>query len=116
LAIAPSLDHHHRSIGAWQESSHGIHPSACLRLTTNLTDEIRARSEGREITDADQATFHAAEQGEVEALEALKGTAPQTIAGARAAIEYLVKIDDGVDPDLSCTFLETMLNSPLLAN
>jgi hypothetical protein len=45
-----------------------------------------------------QIPHSAASNAETEAVEALIATAPQTIAGLRAAIEHLAKYDDGCEP------------------
>jgi hypothetical protein len=84
-----------------------------FRLFCALSD--RADVENRTATKADKAATEAASEAETEALEALIGTAPHTIAGLRAAIEHLAKYDDGCEPVASGRFLRALMNSPLLA-
>ena len=66
--------------------------------TCDLTDEVRAKKEGREVTQTDRAAHEAAGDAEIEALEALVETAPTTKAGARATIEWLNEYDRGCEP------------------
>jgi hypothetical protein len=84
-----------------------------FRLFCALSD--RAEVEDRAETKADKAATEAASNAEGEALEALIATAPQTIAGLRAAIEHLVQFDEGSEPVASGRFLGALLKSPLLA-
>jgi hypothetical protein len=84
-----------------------------FRLFCALSD--RADVENRTATKADKAATEAASTAETEAVEALIATAPQTIAGLRAAIEHLAKYDDGSEPVASGRFLRALMNSPLLA-
>jgi hypothetical protein len=84
-----------------------------FRLFCALSD--RADVENRTSTKADKVATEAASEAETEALEALIGTAPHTIAGLRAAIEHLAKYDDGCEPVASGRFLRALMNSPLLA-
>jgi hypothetical protein len=84
-----------------------------FRLFCALSD--RAEAQGRAETKADEAATEAASNAEIEAVEALIATAPQTIAGQRAAIEHLAKYDDGCEPVASGRFLRALMNSQLLA-
>jgi hypothetical protein len=79
-----------------------------------LTDEVLAKQQGREVTQADRAAHEAADDAETEALEALLGTVPQTRAGARAVVEYLIEFDSGCEPRTSGQYLQTLLRSPVL--
>jgi hypothetical protein len=80
-----------------------------------LSDEVAAQNQGREVTEADEAAYVAAHEAEAEARAALVSTAPQTLAGMRAAIEYLAHVERGCVPESSGAFLTTLLKSPLLA-
>jgi hypothetical protein len=84
-----------------------------FRLFSALSD--RHDVEGRGETRADKAATEAASNAETEAVEALIATAPQTIAGLRAAIKHLAKYDDGCEPVASGRFLRALMKSPLLA-
>jgi hypothetical protein len=65
---------------------------------------------------ADPAAFEAANSAEEEALDALCCTPPATIAGARAAIEYVMAVEDipGAEAGAARAYLENLLASPLL--
>jgi hypothetical protein len=89
------------------------HHDERFRLFCALSD--RHDVEGRPETKADKAATEVASTAETEAVEALIATAPQTIAGLRAAIEHLAKYDDGSEPVASGRFLRALMNSPLLA-
>lgn len=87
-----------------------------LNRICSLTDEILAEEEGREVTDADWVLHDAASDAEIEALETLIETAPTSKAGARAAIEWLVRYDSrGEDARLG-EFAMTLLRSPVLTD
>ena len=50
-----------------------------------------------------------------EALEAFLATPPTTLAGLRAALEYVIEIDSGRLPDNSGRIAATLLRSPVFA-
>jgi hypothetical protein len=66
-------------------------------------------------TESDEPAYEAIREAEQEALDALFALPPITVAGMRAAIEWMVKYDDGCVPETSGAFLATLLDSPLLA-
>jgi hypothetical protein len=71
--------------------------------------------EGREVTEADEAAYEAANQAEVDAFEALITMPPATVAGMRAAMNYFIEFEtDGIEgaPE---RFLTALLASPILA-
>jgi hypothetical protein len=70
----------------------------------------------RQIEDcsADLDAFEAASAAEGEALDALCSTPPTTIAGARAAIEHVMAIEDAQQVPAARAYLENLLASPLL--
>jgi hypothetical protein len=76
------------------------------------TDELVARNEGREVTQADLDADAAAGRAESDALDALLALPPVTPAGARAAIEYLTAHEGGYHVE---AYRPTLLESPLLA-
>lgn len=78
----------------------------------NLTDEVRARNDGREITANDEAAFNAFSEAESAALDDLLALAPITRAGARAALEYIGDMDAD---EYLVEFAETLRGSPVLA-
>jgi hypothetical protein len=82
--------------------------------TCDLTDEVLAKQQGREVSEADEAAYEAAGDAETEALDALVETAPTTKAGARAAIEWLNEYDRGCEPREVGRFAMTLLRSPVL--
>ncbi|PPD16941.1 MAG: hypothetical protein CTY30_07995 [Methylocystis sp.] len=84
--------------------------------TCDLTDEVRAADEGREVTEADEAAWDSARELEEAALQALVDTAPTSKAGARAAIEWLAHYDRGCDLRHVGQFAMTLLRSPVLAD
>jgi hypothetical protein len=74
-----------------------------------------ADSEGRKITDEDQAELRRASAEEDDALNDLIHTSPETRSGAGAFLSYLVSISDELAPkQASCAFSE-LLRSPVLA-
>jgi hypothetical protein len=83
--------------------------AACPR-----SDEVVARNEGREVTEADEAAYDAANDFEVEVFEALVTLPPVTVAGARAVIEYLIDFEMDIIPEATPKFLSALLRSPLL--
>jgi hypothetical protein len=62
---------------------------------SDRTDTVRARKEGREVTDDDQVAHDVATKGEQATRAALLDTVPQTLAGARLGLEYVASIDWG---------------------
>ena len=60
-------------------------------------------------------TFPRRITSDTEALDNLLKTTPETLAGARAAIAWLVKVDDGSVPERSGKYMETLLRSPVFA-
>src|ERR1700722_13098001 len=56
--------------------------------TCSRTDNAVARDEGREVTEADQAAWTAANEAEKEAFEALITLSPVTKPALRAAVHY----------------------------
>jgi hypothetical protein len=79
-------------------------------------DEVIAANEGREVTEADEAAYEAANQTEVDAFEALIALPPVTLAGMRAAMHYFIEFEtDGIEgaPE---RFLTALLASPVLSD
>jgi hypothetical protein len=87
---------------------------AAFREACDLTDEVRADHEGREVTEADEAAYEVCNKAEQEALDALFALPPITLAGMRAAIQWIVEYDCGC-METASDFLPTLLDSPLLA-
>jgi hypothetical protein len=65
--------------------------------------------------DVDPKADEAASIAETEAIEDLIATAPKTILGLRAAVEYLEHYDSGCEPTASGRFIKAALKSPVLA-
>jgi hypothetical protein len=91
------------------------HKTAFARFgdVCELTDKVLAKKEERIITDEDESRYAEANDAERAALDELLSTIPQTTAGARAALEWLVEYDAGCVPDASGRFVETLLRSPV---
>jgi len=89
--------------------------SAFVAAST-LTDEVVAKQEGRDITEADEAVYLAADGAEAAALDDLLATVPLTAAGAGAALIYLVEQGSGNVSQPVCKFIETLMQSPIFAN
>jgi hypothetical protein len=81
--------------------------------TCNLTDEVQAESEGREITAADELAYETANDAEHALMDELMDTPPVTAAGAVAILQYLIKMNDkGWGADVA-PYLPTLLRSPI---
>jgi non-ribosomal peptide synthetase component F len=87
---------------------------AAFDATCGRTDEVTAQEEGRAVTEADHDAYEAANAVEAAALEELLA-APTTIAGLRAAFEYLVSRYERSIVEDPAQFLVTLLKSPILA-
>ena len=83
--------------------------AAWLALGSVLTQADEA---GKEPDEGELAAAHAVD---TEALDNLLKTTPETLAGARAAIAWLVKVDYGSVPERSGKYMETLLRSPIFA-
>ena len=57
--------------------------------------------------------YKAAHEEYEAAEEALLTTVPVTKGGARAILEYLIKFDEGCEPDVTGGYFPTLLKSPL---
>jgi hypothetical protein len=77
-------------------------------------DSVVARNEGREVTEADEATWSAANETEEEAFGALITLPPVTIAGMRAAMRYFIEFETDCIPGSTDKFLTALLASPVL--
>lgn len=81
-----------------------------------ITDEIAAKQQGREVTQEDQDAYELARSAEEIDLANLLATKPTTKAGARAAIEHLIAYERGCPPRAAGEFAATLLQSPVLAD
>jgi hypothetical protein len=81
--------------------------------TCNLTDNVKAEQEGREVTAADELAYETANAAEEASLDELMNTPPVTIAGAVAIFKYLVRLDEGGTDDIA-SYFQTLLRSPIL--
>jgi hypothetical protein len=68
-----------------------------------------------DLTEDEKEAFALAEAEWSDAEEALLSTTPTTLAGAHAAIAYLVKYDEGCTGETSGSFLPVLLASPIFA-
>ena len=78
-------------------------------------DNVIARREGREVTEADQAAFEAVNDAEEDAFEAFLTLSPATMPGLRAAVHYFLQLDTEGIPGATDKFLTALLASPLLS-
>jgi hypothetical protein len=78
-------------------------------------DDVRARMEGREVTESDEVAWKAANDAEEDAFEAFITLPPITVAGMRAAMNYFIEFETDGIVDAPDRFLTTMLASPVLA-
>ena len=85
-----------------------------FRAACDRTDEVKAESNGRGVTEADEAAYHAANEVEERAFEAPLDMPLQTAQGAVAQIEYLRQLDFDLISGASRRFLATLLRSPLI--
>jgi hypothetical protein len=83
--------------------------------TCSRTDNAVARDEGREVTEADQAAWTAANEAEKEAFEALITLSPVTKPALRAAVHYFIEFETECIPGSTDKFLSALLASPLLS-
>lgn len=89
---------------------------ATLSNAGDRTDTVLVAQLGGKVTEKDRAAFEAARGEEAAVRETLVATSPTTKAGARAALEWLFKYDDGCEPSATYRFIETLLASPVLAS
>ena len=82
---------------------------------SRLNDDVVADSEGRKITDEDQAELRRASAEEDDALNDLIHTSPETRAGAGAFLSYLVSISAELAPAQAACVFSALLRSPVLA-
>jgi hypothetical protein len=64
--------------------------------------------------EGDRDALPAANAAEMDALDALCCLPPATIDGARAAIEYVMAVEDAQQVPAARAYLENLLASPLL--
>ena len=81
---------------------------------SSRTDSVKAKNEGREVTEADEVAYEEASEAQMDLAAELIATPPITVAGMRAAIEHLIKYDAGCEPVACGQFLATLLESPVL--
>ncbi len=91
---------------SWQ-----VFEAACHR-----TDSVLAEHQGREVTQEDEDVYEATNDAEEIALDNLLATVPTTKAGARAALDHLIRYDRGCVPRAVGAFAATLLLSPVLAD
>jgi len=71
--------------------------------------------EGEQAGTKEELAYMEATTAADEALEAFLATPPTTLAGLRAALEYVIEIDSGRLPDNSGRIAATLLRSPVFA-
>jgi hypothetical protein len=71
--------------------------------------------EGEQEGSKEDLAYRAANAAADEAFEEFLATPPTTLAGLRAALEYVVEVDSGCLPDNGGRIAETFLRSPLFA-
>jgi hypothetical protein len=80
-----------------------------------FSDDVVAEREGREVTEADEAAYEAANETEERAFEALVTLPPVTLPGFRAAVHYFIEFETDCIPGATEKFLTALLASPLLS-
>ena len=110
-ALATAAEQEHDPIFAAMErlkTAWAAYSDSC-----DLTDNVAREEKGETVSEADEAIHELARAEWDEAEAAFVATIPTTLAGARAAIAYLIKYDDGCVPDVSGSFLPSLLASPI---
>ena len=79
--------------------------------TVDLLNNVEGEQEGSE----EEIRYMEANAAANDALEAFLATPPMTLAGLRAALEYVVEVDGGCMLDNGGRIAETLLRSPALA-
>jgi hypothetical protein len=72
-------------------------------------------NEGEQAGSDEEIRYMEANAAANDALEAFLATPPMTLAGLRAALEYVVEVDSGCMLDNGGRIAETLLRSPALA-
>ena len=84
---------------------------AALGPLCSAIDEVAAARRGRELAEADRTAHARASVVADQTLDALLTTPPLTVEGLRAAILYIVELDDGCLSEVARPFLLNVLNS-----
>jgi hypothetical protein len=79
--------------------------------TVDSLDNVEGGQEGSE----EEIRYMEANAAANDALEAFLASPPTTLAGLRAALEYVVEVDSGCMLDNGGRIAETLLRSPALA-
>ena len=79
--------------------------------TVDPLDNVEGEQEGTK----EEAAYMEANDAADEALEAFLATPPTTLAGLRAALEYVVEVDSGCMPDNGGRIIAILLRSPVFA-
>jgi hypothetical protein len=79
--------------------------------TVDLLNNVEGEQDGSE----EEIRYMEASAAANDALEAFLATPPMTLAGLRAALEYVVEVDSGCMLDNGGRIAETLLRSPALA-
>jgi hypothetical protein len=106
LEVDPIFAAIKRHIEAWR-----VFGDTCQRI-----DEVIARMEGREVTEADEEAYAGANTAEEDAFEALITLPPVTVAGFRAAVHYFIEFETECIPGATDKFLTALLASPVLSD
>jgi hypothetical protein len=85
--------------------------------TTTFTaiENHRRQSDGLAKITESRGPFEAVSSAEEQALDVLCCSPPTTIAGARAAIERVIAVEDGQGVPAARAYIECLLALPLLA-
>jgi hypothetical protein len=92
------------------------HQAACKAVAVWLPaiDEVAVARKGHEVSQADREAFERTMAFEDQSFLELLATSPTSLAGMRAAIEYMLAFEDGFLSESARPFLATLLKSPLL--
>jgi hypothetical protein len=86
-----------------------------LGLLCSAIDEVAAAQKGREVAEIDRTAYAQASDVAEQTLDELLTTPPMTVEGLRAAIRYIIELDDGCLSEVARPFLLNVLNSRPLA-
>ena len=87
-----------------------------LRDVCDRDDEVRAREEGRVVTEADKKAVKDANDREMRAAVLLCTTPPRTVAGFRALLKYIRGVDLEFEAVEMNDLIHSLSRSPILAS
>jgi hypothetical protein len=88
---------------------------AALGLLCSTIDEVAAAQKGHEVAETDRTAYARASAVADQTFDELLTTPPKTVEGLRAAICYIIELDDACLSEVARPFLLNVLNSRPLA-